>query len=280
MAIFSFLNHLVDFLVSPFQGLNPLLQLVLLSLVSTILLLAIFKRLSNQDKIRLHKNKIFGNFLEIAIYRDQFRRSITCQAKVLKHNGLYLGAIASPLLVLMIPMILICLQLDYRLGYRALRPGESFIIEVRLDNANAAAGSNLIDGIAISPSDTIALDSPAMRSPNTGQVFWQARVTAAGRPNFIRIGLPGNPNAVRKDLAVDSLTTRFSPEKRKVLALGDILASGEDPIPATSQIQAVRVSYPPAEYPLFSWALSPIVYYFVLTLLFGLVLKPFMKVNI
>ncbi len=280
MAIFSLLNHLVDFLASPFHGLGPVPQLVLLGLVSTVLLLAVFKKVSNQEKIKLHKNKIFGNFLEIAIYRDQFRRSITCQANVLKHNLLYLGAIGTPLLVLMVPMGLICLQLEYRLGHQALRPGESFIVEAQLDGVAADGAADLMDAINISTSDTIALDSPAMRIPATGQVFWQARVIAAGAPNFVTISLPGNTDTVRKDLAVNRLSSRFSPEKRKMRGFGDLLASGEDPIPQASRIKAVRVAYPPAEYPLFSWTFSPIIYYFILTVLFGFLLKPFMKVNI
>lgn len=280
MAIFALLNHLVDFLVSPFRGLGPVPQLVLLSLVSTVLLLAVFKRLSNQEKIKRHKDKIFGNFLEIAIYRDQFRRSLSCQANVLKHNLLYLGAIGTPLLGLMLPMLLVCLQLDYRLGHQILRPGDSFIIEAQMEGGTAAGASDLMDGISIQTSETISLDSPAMRIPGSGQVFWQARVSAAGVPNFISISLPGESDSVRKEVAVNRLTSRFSPEKRKMQTLGDILTSGEDPIPTSSPIQTVRVAYPPAEYPFFQWQFSPIVYYFVLTIIFGLLVKPFMKVNI
>ena len=281
MVIFSLLNHLVDFLLSPFRGLGPVPQLVLLSLVSTVLLLAVFKRLSNQEKIKRHKNKIFGNFLEIAIYRDQFRRSLSCQANILKHNLLYLGAIGTPLLVLMVPMLLVCLQLDYRLGHQILRPGDSFIIEAQMEGGAAVGTSDLMDGISIQTSETISLDSPALRIPSSGQVFWQARVSAAGVPNFISISLPGaSDSVVRKEVAVNRLVSRFSPEKRKMQTLGDILSSGEDPLPASSPIRAVRVAYPPAEYPFFQWQFSPIVYYFVLTIIFGLLIKPFMKVNI
>jgi len=279
MAIFSLLNHLVDFLVSPFHGLDPVSQLVLLSLVATILLLFIFKRVSNQETIKLHKNKIFGNFLEIAIYRDQFRRSVICQGNVLKHNLLYLKAIASPLLLMMVPMILVCLQLDYRLGYQTLKPGTSFIIEAQVAHTPTDNQPDALDKVTITTSETIALDSPAMRRPSTGQVFWQARVIAAGAPNFISIGLPGNAQAARKDLAVDSLTNRFTPETKTMLSLGDIV-SGEDPVPPGSGINSVRVAYTPAEYPFFQWTFSPIVYFFILTILFGLLLKPFMKVNI
>lgn len=283
MAIFSLLNHLVDFLVSPFHGLDPVTQLVLLGLVSTILLLFIFKRVSNQETIKLHKNKIFGNFLEIAIYRDQFRRSVICQGNVLKHNLLYLKAIATPLLLMIAPMVLVCLQLEYRLGYQTLKPGTSFIIEAQVSHALNDNQPDTLDNITIITSDTITIESPALRRPSTGQVFWQARVTAADTDtaNFIGISLPGNDQpSVRKELAVNNLSNRFTPETRKMQSLGDIIVSGEDPIPLPSGINSLRVAYLPAEYPFFQWTFSPIVYFFILTLLFGLLLKPFMKVNI
>lgn len=280
MSIFTLLNHLVDFLISPFHSLNPVLQLVLLSLISTVLLLFIFKRISNQESIKLHKNKIFGNFLEIAIYRDQFLRSVICQATVLKHNLLYLKAIGTPLLIMLAPMILVCLQLEYRLGHQALKPGASFIIEAQIAHDRGTDQADILDDVIITTSETIALESPPLRRPSTGQIFWQARVSGAGTPNFISIGLPGSPPPVRKDLAVNNLTSRFSPEKRSMRSFGDILASGEDPIPPGSGIDRIRVAYAPAEYPFFQWTFSPIVYYFILTLLFGLLLKPFMKVNI
>ncbi len=280
MIIFSLLNHLVDLLVSPFHGLGPIAQLILLSLLSTVLLLAAFKRLSNQDTIKLHKNKIFGNFLEIGIYRDQFRRSLICQARVLKHNLLYLGAISKPLLLLMLPMILVCLQLEYRLGYQVLKPGQPFVIEAQLDKATRETSPEIINRLTLLTSDTIALDTPAMRIPASGQVFWKARITKAGMPSFINLTLPDQGEVVHKQLAVNAMMNRFSPSTTKFSSLIDLLASGEEGIAPSSPIKTLRVAYPPAEYPFWQWTFSPIIYYFILTILFGLLLKPMMKVSL
>ncbi|MDD5759460.1 MAG: hypothetical protein PHI06_10295 [Desulfobulbaceae bacterium] len=280
MAIFSLLNHLIDFLISPVHQLDPVPQLVLLSLVSTLLLLFIFKKVSNQESIKLHKNKIFGNFLEIAIYRDQFRRSLICQGKVMKHNLLYLKAIGTPLMIIMFPMILVCLQLEYRLGYQVLKPGTAFIIEAQVAQPPSAPPSDILDTVTISTSESVALESPAMRIPNSGQIFWQARIITADTTNAISLSLPGSPEPVVKNLAVDNQTGRFTPESRKMSSLWDIIVSGEDPIPPESAINSIRITYAPAEYRFFQWTFSPIIYFFILTLLFGLAVKPFMKVNI
>lgn len=281
MKIFSFWNHLIDILISPFHGIGPVLQIVILSLISTIILLAAFKRLSNQELIKQHKNKIYGNFLEIAIYRDQFRRSLICQGRIIKHNLLYVAAITKPLLLFMAPVLLVCLQLEYRLGYQVMKPGQSFIIEAQLDKGiGAVASPNFLNRLSITTSDSIDLETPAMQIPATGQVFWKARLTQAGAHNFVRIALEGQNEVVHKKVAVDASVNRFTPTKTKIRNLGDLLTSGEDPIPSSSQVKTLRIAYLPAEYPFFKWTLSPIVYFFILTLLFGILLKPTMKVSI
>jgi len=280
MALFVSLNQLIDLLLAPFHRLNPLPQLVILSLVSAILLLVVFKKVSNQEVIKRHKDKIFGNFLEIAIYRDQFRRSLRCQANVLKHNLLYLKALGLPFLLMLPPMLLICLQLDYRLGYQPLKPGSSFIIEAQLTNDALTRQPDILDTLTITTSETVSIESPALRLPGSGQVFWQARVSAVGSPNFIAFNLPGQVDTIRKELAINTASGRFSPETNAMTSWQDMLTSGEAPLPPTSWLSSIRVSYPQAEYPLWHWRFSPILYFFILTTLFGLALKPFLRVTL
>ena len=280
MSLIAPLNHLIDLLLAPFHRLNPLPQLLILSLVSSVLLLVIFKKVSDQETIKRHKNAIFGNFLEIAIYRDQFRRSLRCQANVLKHNLLYLKALGLPFVLMLPPMLLVCLQLDYRLGYQPLKPGSSFLIEAQVAKGALYGQPDIVDTLILTPSETISIESPALRIAASGQVFWQARVTAAGSPNFIAFSLPGKGDTIRKELAVNTASGRFSPETNTMTSWQNMLASGENPLPQTSWLSSIRVSYPQAEYPLWRWRFSPIIYFFILTTLFGLALKPFLRVTL
>lgn len=269
------INKGFDFLTAPFTVLNPIAALALVGLTSAIVILSIVKKMANQGEIQLHKAIILGNFLEIAIYRDQFRRVMICQAQALKHNLLYLRCFIPPVLIMMIPMSIICLQIEYRLGSAPLEPKHSFIIETRLNQGVAA------DKVTITTSPGIVIETPALRNIHTGLVFWRARLIKAGAQPFIKISLPNN-DYVTKYLTVSGGANkgRFTPEKNKDNTLTEILTGGEDSIPAASAIEAVRVNYSPARYPFFIWHLSPIVYFFVLTLASGLLLKPVLKVKI
>lgn len=279
MTIFSLINHVVDILVVPFAKIPALVGLCIISLLSAVILLAVFKKLSNQEKIKLHKNKIFGHFLEIALYRDDFRRAIFNQLGILKHNLIYLRYFGFPLLILSLPMILVCMQLQYRLGYQPLHSGDSFIIQAQLEGTNQQASGQT--PISIETSDGITLETPQLYDRTSGRSFWRAKITDPTDHDFITISHPNAKEKVTKTLATTKAhPKRFTAETTKLQSLSDLLYSGENPIPPKSPIQSIRVSYRPAEYPFLTWNLSAIAYYMVLTVILGFCVKPFIKVNI
>jgi len=277
---FVWLNKFFDLLAAPFSRLSPVVCLVLLSFASALTLLTVFKKLSNQDKIKFHKNKIFGYFLEIAIYRDQFRRTMSGQFNVLRHNLLYMRYFLTPILVMIIPMSLICLQLDYRLGSEPLQTGDSFIIQAALDLKQTPAPRKALAQIAIKTSDNITLESPAIKIPSKSSVYWRARLSKPADKTFVRISIDHHEVQAKKITVTGSRASRFSSERRKISSLSDLLYSAGQPIPNNSQFMQIRTDYRAAAYPFLFWNISPIVYFFILTLGFGLLLKPILKVNI
>jgi len=66
------------------------LFIVLISLISAVIFLLIFKKTSNQIKIKFHKDKIFGNVLEMCLYSDKFGLVLSSILSILKHNILYI----------------------------------------------------------------------------------------------------------------------------------------------------------------------------------------------
>jgi hypothetical protein len=276
--IFNQLNIFFDLITAPFAALSPVACIALLSLASALVLLSIFKKLSNQDKIKFHKNKIFGFFLEIAIYRDQFSRTMSGQFNVLRHNLLYMRYFLTPILVMTIPMSLICLQLDYRLGTRPMQVGESFIIQASLDPALAAKEE--VNQINIKTSDNISLESPAVRIPSAASVYWRAKMNNPVQDSFVSLSIDNREELTKAIVIPESKAGRFSSQRRKINSLSDLLYSAGPPIPASSQFLTIRTDYQAATYPFLFWNISPIVYFFILTLGFGLLLKPILKVNI
>ena len=125
----------------------------------------------------------------------------------------------------------------------------------------------------------IFLETPPLRIEADGDVYWRARLTGAG-PQYAKVVIDGSEKIVKKKIVTDHNRERFSPVKMKENTWNYLLHSAETPIPADSYFKFLSVHYLPATYPFFFWEISPVLYFFILSLGFGLVLKPFMKVNI
>lgn len=131
----SILGHLFSVLFFPFRHLNPWFGMVFVSLLTGLLMLVIFRLTSNQEGIKRVKDKIKAHLLELRLFKDNLNISLKAQGQILRHNFRYIGYSLKPMLVMMIPLILILVQLNFWFGYKPLRPGESAILKVKLERA-------------------------------------------------------------------------------------------------------------------------------------------------
>lgn len=143
-----------------------MLYIFAVSLASAFIMLLVFKKISDQDKISYHQRKIFGYLLEIAIYRDQFRRIISSQWAVLKHLFLYLRCTVLPIIILGIPVVFTVLQIDNLMGLRPLHANERFIIRVDLAENLRPHTEEMLSEIILKTTPGITVETPpAHRHP-------------------------------------------------------------------------------------------------------------------
>ena len=90
-------------------------------------MLMIFKKVSNQNRIALIKDRIKAHILEMRLYNDNILFSFQALGSISKWNLRYLGNALKPMIVLMIPVMIILIQLSIRYEYRPLKAGESSI---------------------------------------------------------------------------------------------------------------------------------------------------------
>ena len=69
-AINVVMTGLVDLVVWPFKALGPMWALLVLSLLSGVLMLWLFGKISNQERIRTLRDWIRGNMMAIRLYGD------------------------------------------------------------------------------------------------------------------------------------------------------------------------------------------------------------------
>ena len=104
-------------------------------------MLLVFKATSNQPKLEAVKRQIHACLFEIRLFRDDVPAILRAQAEILRHNLNYLFLSLVPMLWMLVPLLLVIAQLQFHYGYRGLRPGEDFLVKVRLkDGGSAPAG--------------------------------------------------------------------------------------------------------------------------------------------
>lgn len=280
MEILVLINRIAEWLLSPFFLAGRMVGLILLSFVSAVILLLVFKKFSNQKQIRIHKKKIIGYFLEIGLYRDQVHRIVACQLNILKHNAIYVGYLMPPLFIVLVPISIVCIQINNHMGAAPLEAGRPFIIKATLDTDKTPGGMADLDRVSIKPSTGIVLETAPLRIAQDATILWRARITDANANQAVRFIFNGAADGITRPVVTQAATTHFSAEQRKLKTLMDFFYTAEERVPDRSIFRSVYIGYEPAKYRLLKWRFSPIVYYFILAIVFGFVLKPVIKVTV
>ncbi len=265
---------LVGLALWPFRSLTPWAGMAALSLLTALLMLAVFKLTSNQAAVRKSKDAIKAHLLELRLFKDDLRVSLGAQGGILKANLRYIAANLRPLLVMIAPLVLILAQMSLWYDRAPLRPGRETLVKVLLDEGSDPAAIS----IALEPASPVVIDSPAIRIPDDHEVVWRLRaveegagrilVTAGGRTIGKSVIVGGRPLT-----RISAMASRGSFGKR-------LLHPGEPPLPAGTPIRSVEVLYPAKELAVFGLAVHWLIAYFVLSLVFGFALKGVFKVEI
>ncbi len=273
-TVLTGINGLFDLLLLPLSSLPRYADVVALSLISAVVFLLIFKKTSNQAKIRTHKGRILGHVIQIYIYRDQLRQIAAAVLGILKHNALYVGYTLPPLLAILPPLFILTVQINSRAGTAPLAAGQGFILRVDLDREAAGFDAGLLQSLRLVPPAGVTLETPALRVGETASVYWRARVTRPQPGMRLQLqGAGGAPLAEKKVVAAPG-ERRFSPALLKWRLGEPLLENAEGFLPAGSPVAAVSISYERAALPLLFWRTDALVIYFVLTLVLALAIKP------
>lgn len=275
MAILNaILGTVFDLVIAPFRTLNPWIAMAVVSVLTGLLMLAVFRWTSNQDGIRRSKDAIKAHLLELRLYNDSLAQQLRSQGRILRANGRYFGHALRPMLVMMVPVLLILVQLNLRFGSRPLAPGETALLKVKL-----TAGHNPIDaGIVLEAPPGVAVETQALRIEEDREIDWRLRAVAPGTHQLtIRLGA----EAFTKTVVVGGRGLVGIPNLKPGASFLDrVLNPGEPPVPKGVPVESVEVTHPERRLDLLGLRVHWLVAYFILSIVFGFALKGVFKVEI
>lgn len=283
----STLNHLLgglfDGLLYPFRGLPPLASLSAVSLLTALGMLLVFKATSNQKRIAEVKRRIHAGLFEIRLFNDDLTSIFRAQTEILRHDLTYLRLSLVPMLWMIVPVVLVLAQLQSYYGYRALQPGDRALFKVELRDGwerNAAPGT--LEGVARPAVDLetpagLRAETPAVWIPSLQELAW--RIAADHRGEFeVEVKIAGE--SYTKKVLVSKALLRRSPVRQLSGLRNQLLHPAEDPLPKSSPIRSITVTYADADVGVFGWRLHWLVVFFALSIVFALALRGRFKVTI
>jgi len=271
----SIFGKIFELMFLPFRGLSsPWWGMLVVSALTGLLMLLIFKLTSNQDGIRRTKDRIKAHLLEMRLYNESMRSQFKAMGGILKANLRYMSHSLKPLLVMFIPVILILIQLNFWFAYASLEPGEAVLLKVTLEESI----NPLETEIRLQPAPGLTIETPPLRIEEEGEVDWRISFTEAGAYNLdITVG----SEHLSKTVAVSERPlSRLSPRRVEKRFWEELSYPTEPPLDETSAVSRIEVVYPTSGLPFLGWTMHWLIAFFLLSIIFGFALKGLFKVEI
>jgi hypothetical protein len=264
---------LFELFFRPFRAFEPIWALVVISLLAGVFMLWLFGKVSNQETIKVVRDRIRGNLLGIRLFGDDIGLLFRLQGRVMRQTLTYLRHALVPILVMIVPVIFILIQMNLHFSLRPLKSGESTVVNVTLRGPSALSG-----GLSLEAPEGVTVESDAVRVPSLMEVSWRVRAEAPGRHRLVVRA--GGDEAIEKEIVVGDGWGKVSPLRTGKSIVDKLLWPGEDPIPSSHSVQSVEVIYSPLSIRAFGWNLNWIFLFIVLSIVFGYAFKGVIGVEI
>ena len=266
------LTSIFDLACWPFLALPPIWAMTAISLVSGVVMVWIFGKVSDQDTIRRVRERIRGNLIGVRLFQSDIGVVLQLQRRIFSDTFSYMRYALVPMVVLLVPVVLIMTQLNLRFAARPLEPGESTLIKAYVRDAG------LLDGeISLDVPAGMTVETAGVRIPSAREVAWRVRVDAMGG-HRVKVRVGGQELETRLMAG-----TQWGPVPQRRTGRGmwdTLLYPGEPPIPDGHPVEAVEIGYPPLELGAFGLSINWLVAFFVLSLAFGFAFKDALGVEV
>lgn len=265
---------IVRWLIWPFSHFNPWFGLLFVSLLTSLLMLFIYKKTSDQEKIRRTKNLIKAYLLEMRLFQHDYRILLQTQKNLLLANLRYLTLNFKPLLVMMVPLFLLLAQLNLWFGYRNLKPDETFLLKIKLNSAVE------VDRVALDleAPPGLEVETQVLRIIDENEADWRIRVRGRVESPLV---ITVNGERYQKEIVAGfKQLKKISPIRPGKSLWLRLIYPGEKPLPPGSYLEKIEITWPENRLNLLGLRWHWLVAYFILTVIFALAFRRAFKVEI
>jgi hypothetical protein len=272
----TYLNSFADLVVGTLlrQFNRPWPGLVAVALATSIVMLLVIRWVQSPASIHRAKDRLIARVLELVLFRHDARVSFTAGGRILAANLAYLRTLLWPIVISAVPCILILSQLSCWYGWRPLKAGEAALVEVKLRD-----GFPVMEQlVSLAVPTYVRVETDGVRVLAPAEVAWRLRGEHEGNESLgVKVG---NEELVLKQLVVSENLQKVSARRSRRGLWEALLYPAERPIDKASSIVEVNVRYPPRVLYLGNMEIDWVLAFVILTMIFGLLLKRPMRVQL
>lgn len=273
ISIIVFVNNLMNALFRPLAGVMMAmpgwLSNLILSAIVGVLALVLFKYTSNQDAIGKVRDNIKAQMLAMKLFKDSMAVTLIVQGRMFGGALLLMLHSLRPMLVMIIPFSLVLAQLGLWYQARPLMPGEQTVItiEVTPDVIGEVILQSL-PGAKITAGPVTAIDK--------NEINYNIEATEIGSHEII-FNVSGQ--TFTKQLVIGDELVRLNPIRPGANIGLMLMYPDEEPFAPDSPVKSISLKYPDriSKTSGTDWWIA---YFFVMSLIAALILKPVLKVRI
>jgi len=268
------LSKIFEIIFIPFQNINPWYGMIVISLLTGILMLYVFKLTSDQEGIKKAKNKIKAHLLEMRLYKNDLITSFKAQGNILVSNFKYMRHSVKPLLVMIIPILLIIIHSNFWFAYDPLDINEKALLKIKLSEEYTPSNFD----IKIIGNDFINIETPPVRIDDEHEIAWRFSALKQG---VHEIEIQAGEKSLTKSVSIGQRPlSKISPLKKRKSIMNELLYPVEKPLDKNSPVKSIEISYPTSGLRIFGMNIHWIISFFILSIIFGFSLKGLFGVEI
>jgi len=262
------LTAIFDAVFSLLHSVTPWIALAGFALITGVVMLMIFRLVSNQAGIRAAKARVISELLVIRLFKDDPWMTVRGLGGVLRANLGYLRYSTLPIAVMIIPVALILIHLEPWFGRVPLTPGAAVRVAVVFDGLRRRP----LPAVNLRPSSDGAYrgETPPLRIPSFREIDWRVRIVNEGVTE-LRFAL--GDRTFTKEVVAGSGLLRVTPTRSGGGLVAKLLHPGEASLDPALGIRAVEVDYPPRAFAMLGVSMPWWLAFFILALVFAFLLK-------
>jgi len=270
----ALVTGIFNFLFLLLGAAGPFWSLMIFSVAAGIVMLWVFGKVSNQQRIGELKAKIQANLIGVRLFRNSVSVFLKLQGRILRDTLVYMKYSVKPMLVMILPFFVILIQLHGRYGIRPLAVDEAALVKVQV------ADTVLLDGsveVALEGSQGVRIETPAVRIPSLREVAWRVRPDREGEHRLmVHVGT----ETVEKSLVAGNTKKLLSSARSGTGFFGAILHPGERPLDHNGAVESVSIVYPAPDLRFLGWGVNWLAGFLVVSIAFGYLLKGYFGVHV